>query len=205
MPTSPFSQRTDFEADAKLALTDQLRRDIMQKISAIFAGQIQDIETVAFQVLDGRGIDSAIGVQLDGLGGNVGEPRNGAGDDAYRIRIKARLLINRCSGTPDQVIAIAQLLLGIGSAPKVTEYFPAAFILDATGTALTAEQAVALVNAIDEATAAGVRSQTVYGSSPGTSLFRFSASGASESNASKGFSDLAQITGGKLAGVYANG
>ena len=66
--------------------------------------QIQDLEDSSFEVLLNRWIDTAVGVQLDGVGAIVGEAREGRGDDEYRLAIKARIQINFSEATPEDIL-----------------------------------------------------------------------------------------------------
>lgn len=65
---------------------------------------IRDVRRKAISIADGAG------EQLDRVGVIVGEPRWTADDDAYRITLRARVLINRSNGTAPEMIAIAALL-----------------------------------------------------------------------------------------------
>jgi len=90
-----------------------------------YIDEIQELENVVWDVIVGRLPDYAEGVQLDVLGAIVGERRNGLGDAAFRVRIKARIRINQSFGTPKDVIEVLQL---IDPAPfHVVEYGIAAF------------------------------------------------------------------------------
>ena len=125
-----LTQRTDFESDAKEALTDQFRKDKIQALAGVFAAQIQDIENVCFQLLEGRSLSSAVGVQLDGLGALVGQPREGRSDTTYRIWIAARIRLNLSHGSAEDIYGIFSPLLEAGQSVALTEYYPGAFLLD---------------------------------------------------------------------------
>jgi hypothetical protein len=199
-----INQRLDFIDDAVSALTDTFDKPVNRAFISTFAKQVQDIENVAFAVLQGRTINTAVGVQLDGLGELVGAPRAGRTDDTYRVRIRAQIALNLSSGTPDEILRIVQLMVG---SAKLAEYFPASFIVDSTAGAnpTSAATALEISSIVKAATPAGVRSQHIYAVSPASKVFRFSSSNVSEMNPDKGFANLAQTTGGKLAGVSTNG
>lgn len=95
-----------------------------------FGSQIQDIEDALFQILSDTSIDSAAGMQLDGVGTIVGEERNGLSDADYRLRIKARVLANKSSGTIEDLLGICDVL-GL-TATTVLEPFPANVELEST-------------------------------------------------------------------------
>lgn len=85
----------------------------------------QHAENTLYQILYFRWVDTAVGVQLDGMGKIVGEPRRGRNDDQYRLAIKLKIAINVCKGTPEEFIAIFLLLVGCAQAQYIPEY-PAA-------------------------------------------------------------------------------
>lgn len=62
------------------------------------------IEESADQVRTQRWIDIAIGVQLDGAGSIVGEPRLGRSDDDYRDAILFKIFVNTSNATPQDLI-----------------------------------------------------------------------------------------------------
>lgn len=71
---------------------------------------LQDVHDILFQLLDERGIHTAIGEQLDVLGRIVGEKRYGRSDLSYRLAILNKALINRSSGTPEELISFLKSL-----------------------------------------------------------------------------------------------
>jgi hypothetical protein len=76
-------------------------------------GPIQDIEAALVQMNTLRGLNTASGANLDGIGKIVGVARfPGEGDEPYRVRIKAKIIINISEGEPESVIAEYQLLTG---------------------------------------------------------------------------------------------
>ncbi len=81
-----------------------------EAILTAWLNRIQEIEDVLWELIDERTIDAAVGVQLDGIGAIVGEPRLGKTDDEYRLFIKARRLVNLSSGTVPELIEILGLL-----------------------------------------------------------------------------------------------
>lgn len=195
-----FDKKVTFAAESQTLLTDQFKKDVMLKVAEAFALQVQDLETLSFDLLAGRGIDTAVGVQLDGIGENVGSSREGLDDAAYRIRVKARIALNLASGTPNEIITILKSISG--SNVKLTEYYPANFVIDTSANpALTVTEAAEMARIVASATAAGVRSQFIYSLAAPLTVFRFSASNVSETNPNKGFANAGQTTGGKLAGV----
>ena len=84
---------------------------------------LDNIEDELFRILNFRWVDTATGVQLDGMGEIVGERRKGRTDEAYRLAIRTKIAINISKGTPEEVIAIFGLLTG-STDTRIYEYFP---------------------------------------------------------------------------------
>lgn len=80
---------------------------------------------------DGIHIDTASGNLLDILGRIVGQPRSGMSDDDFKTWLKIRIKLNRCNGTPEELLTILELLLGKNYSITLTEYQPndAVFVL----------------------------------------------------------------------------
>jgi hypothetical protein len=92
-----------------------------------YVDQIQDLEDAFYSLLLGRWLDNADTDALDQLGAIVGEARQGRYNEDYRLAIRARILINLCEGSPEQIIQIFVMLAE--SAIDLREYFPAALVL----------------------------------------------------------------------------
>lgn len=60
------------------------------------------------------------GVQLDRIGRLVGQPRSGTDDEHYRYYLRARIRANKSSGTPEEIIAVFQAMLGATELPWYT-------------------------------------------------------------------------------------
>jgi hypothetical protein len=88
--------------------------------------EIQEIEDVAFQLLNERNVTDAVGAQLDVIGNLVGEQREGREDEPYRQAILLRISINRSDGTPPVILDILNLISG-SPIPNLFEHFPASF------------------------------------------------------------------------------
>lgn len=81
-------------------------------MTTAFVNQIQKLENVFQDLGFFRFIYTASGEQLDGLGSIVGEQRQGRNDFDYRIAIITRIAINTSDGTPEEFIAILNLVTG---------------------------------------------------------------------------------------------
>ena len=72
--------------------------------------------------LQQRVVGVAVGAQLDVLGRIVGEARLGDPDANYRLRIKAGILLNVSSGTPEELLAIFRLLTSDLPSPSISDF-----------------------------------------------------------------------------------
>lgn len=128
----------------------------------------------AFTQLDtDRLTDNAFGAQLDLLGEIVGQPREGLSDDEYRPRLQAKILLNRCSGTVEEILTIFELIAPDGTVLKLEEYFPASLALVLYGVVLTDTEAVSFSKILNKARAAGVGSRLQWSAQLPAATFTF--------------------------------
>lgn len=136
--------------DAQALLTHQLRdKTVLDALIAADAAQSQAIEDAAAQLRARLDIDSQVGVQLDKIGALVGEPRQGRQDAEYRLWLKARIRVNRSSGSPKDLYAIAYILLG-ADADLFLAQIPVGQVLEVAG-AFPAADVVAVQRLLQEA------------------------------------------------------
>lgn len=90
------------------------------------------IEDSADQVRTQRWIDVAVGVQLDGAGSIVGEPRLGRNDDDYRDAILFKIFINTSNATPQDLIRGLKFLTKPNDIQYIEQY-PATAMLFTDG------------------------------------------------------------------------
>lgn len=88
---------------------DQSKPRILALANGIGAG-MQLFEDVNFDLLQTLIFETAGGALLDLWGELVGEDRGPLGDSDYRRFIAARILVNRCTATPDELIRIYALI-----------------------------------------------------------------------------------------------
>lgn len=88
----------------------------------------QELEDSFFQLLSERGINDAIGAQLNVLGDLVGERRLGRADGKYRAAILSRGLINNSNGNPEELLTILAAATG-AAAPALWEHYPGTTML----------------------------------------------------------------------------
>lgn len=165
-----------------------------------FVNQIQELENVCFELLSQRWLDNAEGAQLDGFGSIVGEAREGRTDDDYRLAIRARILLNLSSGTPEDIIALTRALTD-GAMVSLTEYFPAYFTVEIPDPLASTELAEKIEYFIDQASPAGVGSGLIYIVSPVGEEFTFAEADIPTSSTTQGWADDAQTSGGYWADI----
>lgn len=110
-----------------------------------FAKQTQALDDAAVQLDTLADIDASEGVQLDTIGDVVGETRQGFDDVAYRLHLKARVILNKGSGTIEDVLRLFRQLMGPGCTLTLQEEYPAALVLTLGGIAVDATLAPYLV------------------------------------------------------------
>jgi hypothetical protein len=121
------------------------------------ANETQAALDAANQLFSLTSIDDSQGVNLDNIGARVGEPRQGFDDVVYRLHLKARILLNRSSGTTEDILGLFATLLGPDATLTLQEFFPAALWLTIGGLALDPTLAPYLVNFLRSAKVGGVR------------------------------------------------
>lgn len=122
-------------AVARLAQWAKDRPNINAFLNAINASS-QALEVALQDLVAKRVLDVATGDQLDQLGDLVGQSRAGATDADYRQRIRARIKVNRSSGTTAEILAIFRVLYAVGFTGLTLTFldeFPAAFSLVLAG------------------------------------------------------------------------
>jgi Protein of unknown function (DUF2612) len=145
-----------------------------QTLMSILLAPFQDVENALIQLLNQRGVDTAVGAQLDVLGRVVGQLRGGLDDDTYRRYIRARVAANRSDGKREDVVRVCQLVLVDLTAAeiKVHREGTATLVVFIDGVAITGEIATALITFLEAAVSNGVRIILRYSISPPASVFR---------------------------------
>lgn len=116
-------------------LAEQYRgKPNFDKVIQVFARQFQELEVAAHQLIDNRSVGTAEGATLGVLERIVGQRQFVFTDnEVRRAWIRARILLNRCSGTGDEVLRILAAVLPVGTFLQFVEEFPAAFRIAASG------------------------------------------------------------------------
>jgi hypothetical protein len=192
IPVTDHAQRVDD------SLAQQYRdatapgvREVAQAIA--FEGQ--DVEDALWSILNKTPLSAAIGYQLERMGALVGEQRNGDSDEPYWVRVAARILVNRSSGSVNELLAIFSLLTAGLATLHLVDQLPAAFVLKVNGIAVSVPGTYATL--LRQARKGGVRSILEYSTAPTGSGFCFAG------GTGRGFPDaiLTPGSGGKLAGA----
>jgi hypothetical protein len=160
----------------RLAFQFKDKANIVALLSAL-VGPTQTLDDVAGQLADLVSINDSAGVQLDHIGENIGEGRQGFDDATYRLHLKARILLNHSSGTVPEILALFEALLGSGALLTMHEDFPAALRLTVSNIALDETFVNYLVNFLREAKAGGVRAILEWTNNPLAATFTFAGGG----------------------------
>lgn len=143
-------------------LIQQFKNDPgMTGFASIFGAKVQEIEDALWQLYTLRGIDTALGAQLDNLGKVIGYPRQGLSDNDYRLRLKAKIALNRDSGTTAEILSIFGLLLPTLSL-QLTETPPGGFELHVVGVIPGTISVSELGAILQSARAACIEAQLIY-------------------------------------------
>ena len=112
-------------------LTFPLReRDRARGLASAIGGACQPFEDTMHAQLTGGTLANAVGADLDQWGELVDEPRGVLlQDDQYRPFVQARILANRCDGTPDALIEVFDLVTGPNLKIEFLKLPPAGLIL----------------------------------------------------------------------------
>ena len=192
-------------------LAEQFKKTTdFHSIICAFVEQLQILEFAFVDLVSLRGINSAIGVQLDGIGEIVGLSRFTDDDDSYRAAIRLKIGQNTSSGSPEDVISFVQQQTGAFSI-DYAENYPAKISMHIV--APTASIPNDLILATERVCPAGVGVLLTH-NEPGGPFFAYDAEGVSDPDGA-GFSEPGITnSGGKLAelvgftgglGGFANG
>ena len=193
---TPADHTTEGRAQLLFHLYDKPR---MLSIMDAFLDECDSVEDLAYAVLVGRSVYTAIGEQLDTLGKLVGQERGEMVDDEYRIFILVRILVNRSRGRRANIVHILEMLeledVHIDSSKCVVRI-----------SVVGAEHGDIIGELVSEAVAGGVQTRWVYSEKEETEVFAWSSTlGVDEVDSARGFGDLGgvtQTTGGYLSGGH---
>lgn len=192
-----FTEITTHVQDAIDRLIQQYKNSPrIQGILKALVEQIQELETVQTQLNEERAIDTAIGVQLDNLGKIIGLTRiGGEPDEAYRIRLQARIGLNVSQGEPERLISTFKLLVGADFV--LLQELPPADVAISSSTDFASQDEVDAALAIIEAVSPAAVRVSYIGVFDETEPFAMNGS-----LSGLGFSSLANpTTGGKFSSI----
>lgn len=199
----PLEHSTDHAARAPARALQQYKDATAPGVVDVvgdLASETQALEDALFQIVDETSLANAVGVNLDRLGAIVDEPRSGESDSPYWIRIAAKILVNRSTGSIDDLVRIFGSLAP-GAVVQVIESFPAKISVKVNG--VVVPDPVAFARILRQAKKAGVGTRLEYSTAAAGSGFSFGS--VSAPGPGKGFpTNLSLVppgTGGTLAGV----
>ncbi|TDI74590.1 MAG: hypothetical protein E2O82_03665 [Betaproteobacteria bacterium] len=137
-----------------------------------FTLEAQDMENTMIDMLNGRSLDTAEGVNLDRIGQIVGADRGGATDEEYLVLILAQIAANNSDGTADNILGIFRVLAGPNVPVRFDEQFPAKFYLEFQGQGSPVSDPNEMTPVIKAAKVAGVGFEG-YVWSPELEVFAF--------------------------------
>lgn len=189
MPSFPFSfpgglgagtpLPTRFEAvDHEAAALDRLAQHLrdqprVEGLVRLVGTRTEEVEAALLSLETERLLETATGDQLDVFGDLVGQARAEADDATYRLRIKARVRVNRSNGRGDELLAIFRLVVPAGATLRLSEYEPTTIVLRVETYAIADELRDVLLVFMRKAKAAGVRAVMHWSESPSSATFRF--------------------------------
>lgn len=177
----PTENSASYIDDHKATAISQLLQEFQQSeklkgLLCAFAETVQTSEDLMNPLVLSRDLDVAIGDVLDSLGDAVGEPRQGRGDGVYRLFVRAKILVNKSSGTIPEIIAIVRQMAGDPLIDvQIDEYYPATFFVRPVDVELTETEGEIWGDLLRLAKGASIRMQFVYNLSPETQMFQFGA------------------------------
>lgn len=153
--------RNDGGERALTRLPIQLRnKPRVRALATSFATEAQEADAGLYTLWTGRLLATSTGNMLDVYGRLVGEDRLGRDDDAYRVAIQARQLLNRSSGTAPELLRLLRLLAPLPLSVALEEHYPMGVLLRVANGALSHP---ATVNGVMQtAKAGGVRLHLVH-------------------------------------------
>jgi hypothetical protein len=182
---SRVPERIDYATYAKGLLPGIFRgKTIWGKILEVFAAPCQRLEAALLDLLLLRSIAAATGKNLDIIGEILNVKRLAADDARYRIRLYAKILILKSSGTIPQLLAIlVQIMPGTYFFRNI---YPKGWVAEAQQ-ATTEAEAEELAAALGAAKVAGVRGYFIWSEVDLADSFTFSPDDTMPASDTQGF------------------
>jgi len=199
-----IEQNNTHIADALANRIEQLKnKPDFAALLISYVTQIQDLEDALFEVLLDTTLDTSVGQQLDNIGEIVGELRLSRDDETYRTGLRVRILINKSSGTIEELLEIAVLFAPTSSLIELKEFPTASFVMEISD--ILVADPLQVVTALDQAKSAGVNFQLQYALSAETAIFTLASGNTIETSSLLGAANDGQTTGGHLSGIIEAG
>jgi hypothetical protein len=129
-------------------------KDAFRALQRSYLPEVREVENALWLVWVSRFVDYAADEQLDMIGRIVGELRQGRTDANYRLRVKARILINKSFGRVDDILEMLQVIEPAQA--SITEFGVASFRVNFDGPLEGVSSLAEIASLISEARAAGV-------------------------------------------------
>jgi hypothetical protein len=99
----------------------------MRALAIAGVSGLQELEAVELAIIEDTTLDTAVGANLDRIGRLLNLTRiTGDDDTTYRLKLRAQILLLRCSGTPKEIYEIFDLIAPLAEVGITPEY-PAKF------------------------------------------------------------------------------
>lgn len=189
---------TTHEEDAISRLPEQYKgKPKFERLVRAYGTQAQALEDVLYEMILANNIFYATGAELDQIGDIVIQPRDGRLDDAYRVRILAKIAQNVSTGTGEELIRIFKLLMQ-ARLVYLNPIYPASMQINAVG--FDPVGSAAEIKAAMNASRVGGTSFDFFAVAPDEDSFSFL---ADPDPKGKGFGTTADpLVGGYLASIY---
>lgn len=170
-----MNKNTDHVGSAKARLIEQDKnRQFVNNVVEALVSEAQPAEDALWQLYSERGIDTAVGQQLDDIGKLVVQTRDGLTDDEYRSVLKAVFAANNSEGIVEDILRVLVGIVGEDKLIEIMEYPPASFEAKISGGSVSETIAARAAKFLRRATSAGVGSYFVYSSAEDADTFVFS-------------------------------
>lgn len=198
MTIAPEPRLDTAERTLDALLTQFKGKPVFEQVLRSYAAQAQELELVFWQLAVLTTIQYATGVQLDGLGGLVGEPRNGRSDEIYRAAIRSQIRLNRSFATIEEILAV---LLSVAPRHYRLKELGFASLSVEPEEAILGDDIISMYTILNKVRAAGVRAELLYHGVAEAGVFTLASGDVDEVDSSKGLADDASTTGGFMADV----
>jgi len=198
-------QDTTITADALAQMLDQFKGSTnLRLLASSYLDQAQALEDAIWPMLGERSLANATGDRLDGIGEIFNTPRGGRNDTDYRLALQTEIAILQSRGTEAELIAIAQLLIQMGTPDyEFVENFPKGVTIRPVDNGIASSLALGLGSSLRRAASAGTSMFLVSSLYGDAGIYTLSSSAtALQTSATLGLANDAESTGGHMAWAY---